>query len=40
MYVFFIENDKLLEKYNKIWDKISISFEKGFDRKPKEIKDI
>ena len=29
-----IKNDGVLEKYNKIWDKISNSIRKRFDREP------
>lgn len=29
-----IKNNKLLQKYNEIWDKISIIIKKGFDSKP------
>ena len=31
---FLIEDDKLLEKYNKIWDTFSNSIRKEFDSKP------
>ena len=31
---FFIEDDELLPKYNKIWDKVSNSIQKDFDCKP------
>ena len=33
-YVFFIKDDELREKYNKIWDKVSCSIKKGFDVEP------
>lgn len=32
--VFLIKDDQLLEKYNKIWDKVSISTKEEFDSKP------
>ena len=28
---FLIKNDKLLEKYNRIWGKVSNNIKKGFD---------
>ena len=28
---FLMKDDPLLEKYNKIWDKVSNSIKKGFD---------
>ena len=31
MYVFFIKDNELLEKYNEIWKKVTISFKKRFD---------
>ena len=31
---FLIKADELLEKYNKIWDKVSNVFKKGFDSEP------
>ena len=31
---FLIKNDELLEKYKKIWDKVSNSIKKGFENKP------
>ena len=31
---FLIRDDKLLEKYNKIWDKVSNSIKKVFDSEP------
>ena len=31
---FLIKADALLEKYNKIWDKLSNSIKKGFDSEP------
>ena len=31
---FFIEDAELLEKYNKIWDKVSNSDKKDFNNKP------
>ena len=31
---FLIKNEELLEKHNKIWDKVSNSMKKGFDSKP------
>ena len=32
---FLIDDDKLLEKYNKIWDKVSNSIKNIFDNEPK-----
>ena len=32
---FLIKDDELLEKYSKIWDKVSNSMKKGFDSEPK-----
>ena len=29
-----IKNDELLEKYNKIWEKVKNSVKKEFDREP------
>ena len=29
-----IEDDDLLEKYNTIWDKVSVDIKKEFDREP------
>ena len=34
MYVFLIKDDKLLEKYNEIWEKVSNCIKKGFDSEP------
>ena len=34
MYVFLIKDDELLEKYNKIWNKVSNSIKNGFDSEP------
>ena len=34
MFFFFIEDAELLEKYNKIWDKVSNSVKKDFNSKP------
>ena len=34
MGVFFIEDDDLLEKYNIIWDKVSVIIKKEFYGKP------
>ena len=31
---FLIEDDKLLEKYNTIWDKVSTDIKKEFDSEP------
>ena len=31
---FLIKNEKLLEKYNEIWDNFSNSMKKGFDSEP------
>ena len=31
---FLIRDDELLEKYNKIWNKVSNSTKKGFDSEP------
>ena len=31
---FLIKDNEFLEKYNTIWDKISNSIKKGFDREP------
>lgn len=31
---FFIKNDVLLEKYSKIWNKVSNTVKEGFDSKP------
>ena len=31
---FLIKNDKLIEKYNKIWEKIRNSIKKEFDNEP------
>ena len=31
---FFIRNDKLFEKYNEIWKKVSNSLKKEFNSKP------
>ena len=31
---FLIEDDDLLEKYNTIWDKVSVDIKKEFDSKP------
>ena len=31
---FLTKADELLEKYNKIWDKLSNSIKKGFDSEP------
>ena len=31
---FFIEDDDLLEKYNTIWDKVSLDIKKEFDSEP------
>lgn len=41
MYVFFfIEDDELLPKYNKICDKVSNSIQKDFDYKPVDNENI
>ena len=32
---FLIDDNKLLEKYNKIWDKVSNSIKNIFDNEPK-----
>ena len=32
--IFLIENDKLLEKYNTIWDKLNADIKKEFDSEP------
>ena len=34
MDAFFIEEDKLIEKYNTIWDKVSADIKKEFDSEP------
>ena len=34
IFFFYIKNDELLEKYNKIWDKVSNSIKKGLDNEP------
>ena len=31
---FLIKNDELLEKYKKIWDKVSNNIKEGFENKP------
>ena len=31
---FLIEDDDLLEKYNNIWDKVSVNMKKEFDSEP------
>ena len=31
---FFIKNDGLLEKYNTIWDKVSVGIKNEFDSEP------
>ena len=31
---FLIKDDELLEKYNEIWEKVSNSIKRGFDREP------
>ena len=31
---FLIKDNKLLEKYNEIWDKVSKIIKKGFDSEP------
>ena len=31
---FLIKDDELLKNYNRIWDKVSYSMEKGFDSEP------
>ena len=31
---FLIEDDDLLEKYNTIWDKVSVDIKKEFDDEP------
>ena len=33
MYVFLIKDDELLEKYDKIWEKVKNSVKKEFDSK-------
>ena len=33
-YIFFIEDDELLETYNGIWDKVSTSIKKEIDCEP------
>ena len=35
---FLIEDDDLLQKYNTIWDKVSVDIKKEFDSKPFTIK--
>ena len=37
---FLIEDDKLSEKYNTIWDKVSVDIEKKFDSEPVYKKEI
>ena len=32
--LFLIEDDNLLEKYDTIWDKVSVDIKKGFDSDP------
>ena len=34
IHVFFIKDNELLEKYNKIWEKVSDSIRKGSDCEP------
>ena len=34
MDAFFIEEDKLIEKYNTVWDKVSADIKKEFDSEP------
>ena len=34
MHVFFIKDDKLSEKYNTVWDKVSADTKKQFDSEP------
>lgn len=34
IYLFFTKNDQLINKYNKIWDKVSNSISEGFDIEP------
>ena len=34
--MFLIKDDKLVEKYNKIWDKVSSSIKKELDSEPVE----
>ena len=31
---FLLKDDKLLEKYNEIWEKFNYSIKRGFDREP------
>ena len=31
---FWIKDDELLEKYNRIWDKVSNSIKNGFNKEP------
>ena len=31
---FYIEDDELLEKYNTIWDKVSVDIKREFDSEP------
>ena len=31
---FLINDDELLEKHNKLWDKVSNNMKKGFDSEP------
>ena len=37
---FLIEDDDLLEKYNAIWDKVSVDVKKEFDSEPVYNKDF
>ena len=37
---FLIEDDKLLEKYNTVWDKVSSDIKKEFDGEPVNIKNF
>ena len=32
--IFLIEDDELLEKYNTIWEKVSVNIKKEFDNEP------
>ena len=34
MHVFFVKDEKLFKKYNKIWEKVSNIIRKEFDSKP------
>ena len=32
--IFFIEDNELLQKYNTVWDKVSVDIKKEFDSEP------